>query len=349
MRERGVDAAMIRTLSSFTYFTDVKWLRPALLIPAEGKPVAFIFLSEEKEFSGKSCVKDIVTYRGVDELIGEVSGAIRKNGYTTVGFDVSIERDAYELFYHMFKSFTPQAHIIDVHSDIMSLRMIKDRDEIDAISRATEISDTGMLAAHNALKPGASELDIASEACYAMMRSGAEAPHVYVNAGPHPRLHAEPRRDNLIKNDSVVAVTVAGDYNNYYGNESRTFLMAGASEKKRGAIKAGMEMYHAAVANLKPGNVFNDVESVIGRSIEETEFSPGYVKGFSHGVGLLVEEDPITTILIPERRTVIAENMVLAAVHAPLALPGIGAIKTEDTFLVVGEGVRRLTGFELDP
>jgi len=30
MRSNGIDASLIRTLSSFTYFAGVKWLRPGL-------------------------------------------------------------------------------------------------------------------------------------------------------------------------------------------------------------------------------------------------------------------------------------------------------------------------------
>ena len=42
MKENKIDVAVIRTLSSFIYFTGIKWLRPALLIPAEGEPTAFV-------------------------------------------------------------------------------------------------------------------------------------------------------------------------------------------------------------------------------------------------------------------------------------------------------------------
>ncbi len=42
-------------------------------------------------------------------------------------------------------------------------------------------------------------------------------------------------------------------------------------------------------------------------------------------------------------RPAIAGNMVLAAVHTPLSLRDIGAVKFEDTFLVVNGGPKRLT------
>ena len=74
LRNKGIDAAMIRTLSSFTYFTGVKWLRPALLIPADGDPIAFIFKYEAEEFAAKTWITNIKTYVRVEELMKMVTG-----------------------------------------------------------------------------------------------------------------------------------------------------------------------------------------------------------------------------------------------------------------------------------
>ncbi|NJF24055.1 aminopeptidase P family protein, partial [Thermococcus sp. GR5] len=42
LRENEIDGAVIRTLSSFIYFTGTKWLRPSLFIPAEGEPLVYV-------------------------------------------------------------------------------------------------------------------------------------------------------------------------------------------------------------------------------------------------------------------------------------------------------------------
>lgn len=349
MQEKGIDATMVRTLSSFIYFAGTKWLRPALLIPADGEPVAFIFRNEKEEFLEKSWIRNVIPFGGVDDLIREVSGSIRKGGYRKVGFDMSVERDSYELFFHMFKSFTPQSEIVDVHREIMELRMIKDSFETECIRKASSIADTGMSAAFESIDVGQSELDVAAEAVYAMMKKGAESPHVYVNAGRHPRLHAEPRGEVMVSGGDAVMVTVAADYNNYFSNETRTRLIGDISQKTREAMDASQEMYSCAQSNLNPGSNIGTVEEQIGTIARERGFQDSYEKGFVHGVGLLVEEDPITTILIPERRETIREKMVMATIHTPLTVDGIGSIKTEDTFLIGQERAERLTSFPVLP
>ena len=47
-----------------------------------------------------------------------------------------------------------------------------------------------------------------------------------------------------------------------------------------------------------------------------------------------VEEPPITTIVPNHRIVEVKPNMVLAFVHAPLLLKGLGQVKVEDTFIV---------------
>jgi Xaa-Pro dipeptidase len=345
MKSDHIDASMIRTVSSFTYFTDVMWLRPGLIIPAEGDPIAFIPTHEVKNFIEKSCIKHVAPYGGVDELMRGISTTIRNNRYRKVGFDISVERDAYELFFHMFKNLNPKTEIVDVHSLIMQLRMIKDATEIECIRHAARTTDKAMETAFNSIKVGASELDVAAEAIYTMMKNGSEHPHVYVNTGPVPRLHAEPRFDVKVGAEDVVTITVAADYRNYYSNETRTYIPPGAPKEKLNALQTLNEIRSSIKGKLKPGVVLNTIEEEIGKTLSTQSYADYYVKGFTHGVGLLVEEDPITTIIIPHRRQVLKENMVIAAIHAPLAIPGIGAIKTEDTFLVTSNAAEQLTSF----
>lgn len=345
MKSDHIDASMIKTVSSFTYFTDVQWLRPGLIIPAEGVPVAFIPKHEMEKFIESSCIKHVVPYMGVDELMRGVSSTIRNNGYRKVGFDMSVERDAYELFFNMFKNLNPKTEIVDVHSLIMQLRMIKDTTEIESIRHAARATDKAMETAFNAIKVGASELDIAAEATYTMMKNGSEHPHVYVNTGPVPRLHAEPRCDVKVGAEDAVTITLAADYRNYYSNETRTYMPPGAPKEKFNALQTLNEIRSSIKEKLKPGVVLSTIEEEIGKALSAQGYAENYVKGFAHGVGLLVEEDPITTIIIPHRRQVLKENMVISAIHAPLAVLGIGAMKTEDTFLITSNLPQQLTTY----
>ena len=343
MKANGVDAAMIKTASSFTYFADVMWLRPGLVIPAEGDSVAFIPKNEVEAFRERSCIKNVVPYGGIDDLMPGITRVIREGRYHKVGMDMSVERDAFELFMHIFTNLNPKVDVVDVHSLIMELRMFKDASEIERIRRAAQTTDKGMKAAIESITPGASELEVAAGAVYAMMKAGSERPHVYVNAGPVPRIHAEPRARVRVTGEDVVMITIGGDSEDYYCNETRTYVPSAAPKEKHRAFDSLRSIYESITPKLKPGTVLGSVEQEIGAALTAQDYSANYVKGFAHGVGLLVEEDPITTILIPHRRMALREGMVIAAMHAPLAIPGAGSFKIEDTFLVTPNRPEQLT------
>ncbi|MHA1676647.1 MAG: aminopeptidase P family N-terminal domain-containing protein, partial [Candidatus Njordarchaeales archaeon] len=69
-REQGLDGVMLRTLSSYSYFTGIKWLRPGLFIPSEGEPIAFISRGEEQGFVERTWIKNVITYKDGGDLIG---------------------------------------------------------------------------------------------------------------------------------------------------------------------------------------------------------------------------------------------------------------------------------------
>jgi len=348
MKENNIDASMIRTSSSFIYFTGLKWLRPALLIPAEGEPTAFIFEYESDEFKEKTWVENVKTWRRAPELIGSVTKTIREGNYKRVGFDYSVERDSYVLFFELFKKLNPQIEVVDVHALIMKLRMIKDSKEIEYIQKASNIAVKGISSAINAIDTNVSELDIAAESIYTMMKNGSEHPHVYVNVGSRPRVHAEPRYNVRVKSGDTINIIVAADYNNYHSNMSRTVFMGSLSGEKRKAFETMMEIHNLATSSLKPGIRFIEIENKIKEQIERKDLGKYYVEGFVHSVGLLIEEDPITTIVVPHRRYEAVENMVLAFIHAPLTIPDIGSIKCEDTFAVKADGVKKFTEYEYE-
>ncbi|HDO42283.1 MAG TPA: aminopeptidase P family protein [Candidatus Bathyarchaeota archaeon] len=348
MKENAIDASMIRTLSPFTYFTGIKWLRPALLIPAEGEPTAFIFKYEAEEFMEKSWIRNVKTYIRVEELMRNVSGTIRESAYKRVGFDYSLERDSYVIFFELFKKLNAQAEIVDVHALIMQLRMIKDSTEIEAIRQASRIAEAGMQKAIDTIDIGKSELEIAAEAMAEIMRKGAENPHIYVTAGPKPRVHAEPRSWNKIKREDTIEVVISADYNGYYSNLTRTVFLGGLSGERRRAYEAFMKTHQMVEENLKPGIKLIEVQNMIGKLLKDEGYSDHYVIGFAHGVGLLPEEDPITTIVGPHRQYEVKEDMTLAAIHAPLTIPGIGTIKFEDTYLMKPEKPEKLTKFDYE-
>lgn len=340
LRENEIDGAVIRTLSTFIYFTGTKWLRPSLLIPAEGEPKVFVVKGEAELFRQKSWIENVVEFQKVEDLMAGIVGWIHRGGMSRVGLEFGVERDAYLLFLKVFERLNPSIEIVDVFGITAGMRMVKDEWELNNIRKAGKIAQKGMEAAEDAIKPGRSELEIAADIVRELMLNGSEDPKVYVSTTP--RAHAEPFRDLRVPDNGVVTVVIGADWNHYYANMARTFVVGESGERVRRAIKAKEEAYRLALEETKVGVSLASVEKKLAGFFKEKGFADAYLAGYTHSVGLLIEEPPITTIVVPQRATKVQENMTLAIIHPPLMIPE-GAIKHEDTYIVRKDRLERAT------
>ncbi|WP_456396463.1 M24 family metallopeptidase [Thermococcus sp.] len=340
LRENEIDGAVVRTLSSFIYFTGTKWLRPSLLIPAEGEPVVYVVKGEAELFREKSWIENVVEFQRVEDLMADIVTWIHGNGMTRVGLEFGIERDAYLIFLKIFERLNPTVEIVDILDLTMGLRMIKDEWELDNIRKAGKVAVKGMRVAEETIKLGLSELEIAAEVVRELMLNGSEDPKVYVSVTP--RAHAEPFRDLRVPENGVVTIVIGADWNHYYANMARTFIVGEPGRRVRRAIEVKEEAYRIALEETRVGVALSAVEKRLAEFFREKGFGDAYLAGYTHGVGLLIEEPPITTIVVPQRATKVQENMVLTIIHPPLMIPE-GAIKHEDTYIVKKNGLERVT------
>ena len=340
LMENDIDGAVIRTLSSFIYFTGTKWLRPSLLIPAEGEPTVYVVKGEAELFREKSWIENVVEYQRVEDLMAGVVTWVNGNGFQRVGLEFGIERDAYLIFLKLFQRLNPSVEIVDILDLTMSLRMIKDEWELENIRKAGKIAQRGMKVAEETIAPGKSELEIAAEIVRELMLNGSEDPKVYVSTTP--RAHAEPFRDLKVPENGVVTVVIGADWNSYYANMARTFVVGDPGERVKNAIEVKEEALRLALEETKVGASLASVEKKLANFFKERGFGDAYLAGYTHGVGLLIEEPPITTIVVPQRAAKVQENMVLSIIHPPLMIPE-GAIKHEDTYIVKRTGLERVT------
>ncbi|MBS7644596.1 MAG: Xaa-Pro peptidase family protein [Candidatus Bathyarchaeia archaeon] len=336
--QKGIGGAMIRNPYSFRYFTGVGWWQPSIYIPASGDPVIFAFEDEVEELKENTWVSDVLGYRKVEELIRSVVATVRGSAGRTLGFDLDIDSSA--LLYQMFINMHRDRRVVDVHDLIMELRMIKDETEISLIRRASEIAGKSLKAALEAVRPGATETEVAGEAIYAARKEGAESVHIYVNSG-RPRIHAHPRNERIKAGDTVM-VDVMPRYEGYYSDKADTVILDDNGDKRK-AYQAFSEAVELCSKNLGAGATMEEIEYEAKKVYERNGLLRYYVYGFGHGVGLRFEEAPITTIVVAHRRIKIRNNMIINLGHAPLSGKPIGAVKIEDTYLVKEGGAEKLT------
>jgi len=334
----GLDAAVIRTLSTFIYLAGVRWLRPALIIPAEGEPLAFVARGEEEGFKEMTWIKNVETFVEGGELMSKVSSYLKGMKAKKVGMEFGVERDAYIFFFETFKRLNRGVEVVDVSELIDSLRIVKDSFEKQFLREAGLKAKTAFEKALNSIKPGVSETEIAAEVYSTLYRMGSEEPLVYVNAGPHPRVHSEPLSTVKVVEGTTVTVVISADHYRYYVNKSASIPVGSLGETGTKALRCMEEAFEIAVEQTKVGVRFIDVMKKLDEIYTKYGMLEHRVVGYVHSVGLKAEETPITTIVPKHRSMSIKPSMSLAMVHAPILLPGVGQVKKEETFMVNEDG-----------
>ena len=117
--------------------------------------------------------------------------------------------------------------VTDATDFLRELRWVKSPAEIACLEKAAEITDIGLRAARDAIRPGVTELDVQAEMMYAMGKAGGEAAALVlpVNSGAKANCgHSMPSR-RIIQAGDQVNIDISGVWNRYHANAGRAFYV----------------------------------------------------------------------------------------------------------------------------
>lgn len=231
--------------------------------------------------------------------------------------------------------------IVDADRLIGSLRGIKSPAEISVIRRAYEITNIGMKAAIDAIKPGVTERAVAAEAEYAMRKAGAEGYGIdtMIASGPNTKHIISRTTNRVIQENDVVVITVAPRYEGYHGACGRPVFLGTPNEKDWEAAVAMEKAQNLCASNLLVGNVGCEVEALGREVMKEAGYEKNFMYSGLHSIGVIEFEPPI---LGPSSNTIIEKDMVIS-IDIPLYEADINGMRMEDGYLITENGPERLT------
>jgi Xaa-Pro aminopeptidase len=206
---------------------------------------------------------------------------------------------------------TGPATVEDARRLVHELRVVKDRDEIALIRRATEISSRGHILAMKAAAPGRYEFEVQQALdgyCYANGARRMAYPSI-VGSGPNSIfLHWE-KNDRQIRDGDVILNDSGAEYGYYATDITRTYPSSGKfSPEQRAIYEVVLAAQKDAIAKVKPGVPHEEVGKASARAqtaglvklgllsgdvdklVRENGHRRFTVHGISHGVGLDVHD-----------------------------------------------------------
>lgn len=317
----------IRYLSGFTGSDGVLILSPDdVMLLVDGRYTTQA-AAEVKEVS-------VIQYQNKQDGIAQ---AIAQAGIREIGFEASfVSVETFNDLVHRLEG----KNLVPLSDPLRFLRACKDINEIAVMIDAAAIGSKAITALAREIKPGWTEKEAALQLETISRRAGAEqiAFETIFASGEHAALpHAKPTNRKIKKGDFVV-IDFGVRYHGYCSDETCTFAFGELTGDQKNAYRAVKQAHDEAIAIIEAGIAAAEVDALVRRVLGE-KYSPFFVHGTGHGVGLDVHEAPR---LAPNSPDDLNTGMVVT-VEPGLYYPGLWGIRIEDTVVVKENGCEIIT------
>jgi Xaa-Pro aminopeptidase len=238
----------------------------------------------------------------------------------------------------------------DATQIMTDLRIVKTRQEIELIRTACKVGDAAMEAAVSAVKPGATEIDIAAEAEYAMRKNGAEEFYrTYVASGPRSSIAHGLVSHRRVERDDLVIIDLHPTVNSYHADICRTVCAGKPAEKQQKAFEMYAKAQRAVVEAAGPRTTMTNLGNLMHEMFEKDGYEEFFIGPSIHGVGLEFEEPPLPAghafFHGEEPKDELKPGMVISIGNCGLYLGEFG-VRVEDTVVVTERGHEELTRYK---
>jgi Xaa-Pro dipeptidase len=164
----------------------------------------------------------------------------------------------------------PRARWTDVSGLVDELRMVKSSAEQDFMREAARVSDAAALAAIEAVRPGASERDVAAACQQAMIAAGGTYPGFGPFIRSTERLGEEHTTwtDATLKPGDAAFLELSGCVARYHAPLGRLVHVGKAPEDARAVSLICAEAFQAVCEAMRPGALFRDVYAAWQRVVD---------------------------------------------------------------------------------
>ena len=234
------------------------------------------------------------------------------------------------------------------------IRMVKEKEEIDQIQKAIDITESGFRRILNFTKPGVLEYEIEAEFIHEFIKSasGGFAYTPIIASGANSCVLHYIENENICKDGDLLLLDVGAKYGNYNADMTRTIPVNGKfSPRQKQVYQAVLDVLKYATSILKPGIFWVDYQREVEQFMEsklidlglftrddvanQNPSSPLFKKYFMHGVAhhLGIDVHDVWNKYLP-----IQEGMVLTCEPGIyIREEGLG-IRLENNLLVTKDG-----------
>jgi Xaa-Pro aminopeptidase len=362
MADRELDALVVRAPDNVLYLTNFWGMKgyDACVFPRDGEPVLICLEASEEDAARTAWTGDVRLFKGYDEIdprppLARVLDLAREaaSEHGHVGLELSLgtqgaDRMVGEPTTFTRDWFTSFGDVADASPLLAEARSSKTAQEIERMRLANDIAAAAMEHCKLVIEAGMTEAQIAAEwegfvhgegtgwedavelaLGFSLVWSGPGI-QTFTATTSRPVVEGEP---------TLFEIWVCAD--GYWCDHTKN-LVPGELTARYRELEAGLlEVYDGALAFVRPGASFAELDRRIRAGIEAMGFPGQPSHPVCHGVGARAHEPPYAH---QAGGGEIAAGMVLA-IEPGCYIEGGGGLRVEDNFLVTDDGVEKLSPF----
>ena len=224
---------------------------------------------------------------------------------------------------------------------ILKMRSIKEKTEVDSIKKAQDITDKAFDYILDYIKVGVTEKEIALKMEFFMRKEGSEGVSFdfIVVSGKNSSLpHGEPT-DKKIEYGDFVTMDFGAVVNGYRSDMTRTVAVGGVTDEQKRVYETVLKAQELALKEIKPDVKCLDIDKIARDFIENEGYGGCFGHGLGHSVGLEIHENPAFNT---RNDTKLEKGMVMT-VEPGIYLENKFGVRIEDMVAVTEESYENLT------
>lgn len=222
---------------------------------------------------------------------------------TNEHYRASVETETREArFVKWWKEAYPAHNVARSNPILQRIRSVKEKEEIDLIQHACNITEKGFRRLLPFVKPGIAEYEVEAELIHEFIRNRSKgfAYTPIIASGNNANVLHYIENNQVCKDGDLLLLDVAAEYANYSSDMTRTIPVSGRfSERQKAVYNAVLRVKNEATKMLTPGTLWKEYHVEVGKLMtsellglglidkadvqNENPEWPAYKKYFMHG------------------------------------------------------------------
>jgi Xaa-Pro dipeptidase len=244
--------------------------------------------------------------------------------------------------FRRLESALPKVEWVDISKKLDEIRLVKDKNELDLMRKACQISSRVADYIPNIIHEGMTEKELSAEITKELLKRGCSklAFDTIVCFGPNAAIPHHFPDDSKLKKNQFIICDFGGAVGKYCSDITRTYVYGKPSDKMLKIHDCVKKAQDAAIRTMRAGVNGRDVHKKVEAVLAKYGFKGKMPHSTGHALGIDVHD--CSARLHSEIDQPLKEGMVFT-VEPGVYIRGFGGVRIEDDVVVRKKGVEFLT------